>query len=286
MLTSTFCHIAGIGAGTERKLWDAGILSWDSAIKNSPDAISQSRLDTVRKDLSKSHVALEKGDPHYFYDLLPPRQHWRLFPHFRDKVAYLDIETTGLSPQNSHITTIAVYDGKSVSTYVYGQNLDSFVDDIREYDMIVTYNGKSFDVPFIEHFFRTQMPQSHLDLRYILGSLGYRGGLKGCEKQLGFDRGDLEGVDGYFAVLLWYDYENNDNKNALETLLAYNVQDVVTLEALMVVAYNEKLKATPFLDRYCLQPPAAPTVPFHADTVTIERIRGQYGWGGPGSAAL
>jgi uncharacterized protein YprB with RNaseH-like and TPR domain len=41
-----------------------------------------------------------------------------------------------------------------------------------------------------------------IDLRYILKSMGFKGGLKGCEKQLGMDRGDLAGVDGLLAVYL------------------------------------------------------------------------------------
>jgi len=43
--------------------------------------------------------------------------------------------------------------------------------------------------------------------------------LKFCEKALGLDRGDLDGVDGYFAVLLWRDYQKKHNEKALETLL-------------------------------------------------------------------
>jgi len=36
--------------------------------------------------------------------------HWKMIPNFIDRIAYLDIETTGLSPRYSYITTIAVYD--------------------------------------------------------------------------------------------------------------------------------------------------------------------------------
>ena len=60
--------------------------------------------------------------------------------------------------------------------------------DIREYSTVVTYNGKSFDVPFIERFFRIKMHHMHIDLMYVLRSLGYKGGLKSCERQLGLER--------------------------------------------------------------------------------------------------
>jgi uncharacterized protein YprB with RNaseH-like and TPR domain len=102
------------------------------------------------------------------------------------------------------------------------------------------------------------MDHVHIDLRYVLASLGYRGGLKGCERMLGIDRGDLEGIDGYFAVLLWDDFKRKGNQKALDTLLAYNTLDVVNLETLMVAAYNGKLTDTPFLLTHQLSTPSYP----------------------------
>jgi uncharacterized protein YprB with RNaseH-like and TPR domain len=128
-------------------------------------------------------------------------------------------------------------------------------------------------VPFIESYFGITLTHTHIDLRYILASLGYRGGLKGCEKQLGINRKDLHDIDGYFAVLLWHDYKRNRNQKALETLLAYNTQDTVNLEALMVTAYNMKLKATPFFQTHQLPAPPTPGIPFEADRTTIEQIK-------------
>jgi uncharacterized protein YprB with RNaseH-like and TPR domain len=173
----------------------------------------------------------------------------------------------------NEITTIALYDGESIKYYVQGQNLDAFMDDIEQYNVIVTYNGKTFDVPFIEKYFGIRMGHAHIDLRYVLKSLGYSGGLKRCEKALGLDRGDLDGVDGFFAVLLWQEFRQTGNIKALETLLAYNIEDVVNLETLMVLAYNMKLKETPFSRTHVLPPPKIPDIPFKPDRPTIERIR-------------
>jgi uncharacterized protein YprB with RNaseH-like and TPR domain len=50
-------------------------------------------------------------------------------------------------------------------------------------------------------------------------SLGFKGGLKGCERQLGLDRGDLKDIDGFFAVLLWGEYQRTGDQKALDTLL-------------------------------------------------------------------
>jgi uncharacterized protein YprB with RNaseH-like and TPR domain len=61
---------------------------------------------------------------------------------FGEFTAYLDIETTGLDSWGNSITTIALYEGKSIFTYVNGQNLDKFEEDIQRYKVIVSYNGK------------------------------------------------------------------------------------------------------------------------------------------------
>ncbi|MBW1608758.1 MAG: ribonuclease H-like domain-containing protein, partial [Deltaproteobacteria bacterium] len=79
---------------------------------------------------------------------------------------------------------------------------------------------------------------------------------------------------GFFAVLLWQDYQKNRNEKALQTLLAYNIQDVLSLEILMVIAYNLKIADTPFyLNR--LPDPVLPETPFEVDINTVERIRSE-----------
>ena len=196
---------------------------------------------------------------------------WRLFADFRYNIAYVDIETTGL--YDPDITTIALYDGHNIKHYINGQNLDQFADDILAYKLLVTYNGKTFDIPIIENFFRTRLDQAHIDLRYVLKSLGYSGGLKSCERQMGISRGDLDGVDGYFAVLLWKDYIRNKNIKALETLLSYNIEDVVNLEKLMIMAFNRKIKELDHIRIDAMIDPEPPQIPFSPDMATIDRIK-------------
>jgi hypothetical protein len=272
MLRNTFCHIPGIGPKSEYNLWSKGILCWQDLIARSRVESSQERLNFLKRRIDESVAHLEDNNPRYFAESLSSNHHWRLFPEFRDAVAYLDIETTGFATSVNYITTIALYDGTSVRYYVKGQNLEKFVKDVSRFKVLVTYNGRCFDVPFIENYFRIKMHHVQIDLRYVLHSLGYRGGLKGCEKALGLDREELEGVDGYFAVLLWDDFRRNNNKKALETLLAYNVLDAVNLETLMVMAYNLKLKETPFLGTHQLELPPPVKNPFKADRETVCRI--------------
>ncbi|MEX0886096.1 MAG: ribonuclease H-like domain-containing protein [Phycisphaeraceae bacterium] len=274
MIRQTFTHIPGIGAATEAKLWRQGVDDWARADPTRL-RLGPRRLASFERCLAESREHYAEGRIGYFADRLPAGQHWRLLPDFRQRIAYLDIETTGFMAGMDHVTTIAVYDGRRVMHYVHGQNLDQFERDIAGYDLLVTYNGKCFDVPFLEFCLGCRLPQAHLDLRYVLKSLGYGGGLKRCEQALGLTRPGLEGVDGYFAVLLWAEYQRTGSSAALETLLAYNVEDVLTLERLAVLAYNAKLEDTPFAATHRLDAPVVAANPFAADHRLIERIRGQ-----------
>src|SRR4030042_2871525 len=273
MLKNTFLHILALGIKTEQRIWSSRIHSWDDLLRGNLKCFSLKRADTLRRSIEDSKEHLYRGNPNYFGNLLPSNQFWRFFPEFRESTAYLDIETTGLDNWGNEITTIALYDGKFIFTYVQGQNLDDFKKDVKRFKVLVTYNGRCFDVPFIENYFGIKLNQVHIDLRYLLRSLGYTAGLKGCEKKAGINRGDLEGIDGYFAVLLWEDYQRKKNRKVLETLLAYNIQDVVNLEYLMVLSYNLKLKETPFIQSHQLPSPPTPDIAFKTDLPTIERIR-------------
>ena len=270
MLTATFCHIPGIGHATEQNLWKRGLTSWNQLMQN-PDAVTRVSAHDIACFLHDSVLALE-SDPCFFTRHLKTADVWRIFPQFRDSSVYLDIETTGLG-EEAEITTIALYDGSEVSTYVNGQNLDDFIIDIQRFKVIVTYNGISFDIPFIERYFRTKLDHAHIDLRYILARLGCRGGLKGCEKQMGINRGTLDGIDGSFAVILWREYERQNNQAALETLLAYNIEDTVNLERLMVEAYNRNITATPFADELTLPYPVPPQLLFQPDQELVAAIK-------------
>jgi uncharacterized protein len=272
MLKNTFCHIPGISPAAEQCLWSAGIDCWDAALHAKSLALPWRVPRAFSQYLYESLGHLARSNPQHFADLLPANQHWRLFPEFRHTLAYLDIETTGLG-YGSTITTIVLYDGQRIRHYVRGDNLHAFPYDIREYSTVVTYNGKAFDVPFIERCLRIKMPHAHIDLMYVLRSLGYTGGLKGCERQLGLERKELADVDGFFAVLLWQEFTRTKDDRVLETLLAYNATDVVHLEVLMVQAYNLKLHNTPFRTSHQLDAPAVPAIPFSADQATIRRLK-------------
>ncbi|MFW5486890.1 MAG: ribonuclease H-like domain-containing protein [Desulfovibrio sp.] len=274
MLEHTFIHLPGVGEKTESRLWERGFLHWDDVIGQEDPPFSRAKKGLALSALEESRKRLAQRDCDYFAQRLPAGEHWRLFPDFGDKVGYLDIETTGLgNGSGDHITTIALYDGQTVRTYVHGRNLEDFEDDIRECSLLVTFNGKCFDIPFIERQMRIKLPVAHIDLRFVLKALGMKGGLKSCEKQFGLDRDELDGVDGYFAVLLWQEFENTGNENVLETLLAYNAADVIGLEVLLHHALAAKFRDTPFGPDYPVSIPEPVANPHTPDVELVRQMK-------------
>ena len=242
MLQKTFCHVKGISLAFEKTLWDSGIGHWDDFLTKSGQLqeLSQNKKEKITEELLLSQKALAKNDLQYFKNTLPPKEHWRLAG--LGKTAFVDIETTGLSKWADQITVLGIYDGIQADVYVQGKDLPQAKDRLKEFDIIVTFNGKQFDVPFIEHHFTEKYDFIHLDLRYMLKELGYQGGLKVIERQLGIQRDtSIQNVDGFEAVHLWHRYKRG-NLEALNKLVEYNKQDIVSLEKLLEHYLQNKRK--------------------------------------------
>ncbi len=247
MLENTFIHIQGIGPKTERAIWARGIHTWESFLENKGPVISPSRDPFVRSQLKMS---LEnRGNISFFTERLSVAEQWRIYDTFEDKAVFLDIETNGGYEGIDEITVIGLYDGQEVLTFVSGQNLQDFEIAIASFDLIITFNGSCFDMPVIRRRFpNITLPRGHIDLRFFLRKLGYRGGLKTVEKAFGLVRDtEINGMDGYDAIRLWRDYQWGD-QTALDRLIQYNTADIVNLKPLMekgVRMMKEKLLPFP-----------------------------------------
>lgn len=258
MLTYTFCHLPGVGPATEKSWWKQGIASWDDFLSYKPGHMSAKRHLFLSHELEEAFDRLQSGQADYFAARLPKSEMWRLFKSFADNLAYVDIETTGGLNGLDHITSIAAYDRKQVHTFVHGCNLEQTADLLHQRQLLVTYNGACFDLPYLRRELNISLPPAHIDLRFLLAQLGFRGGLKGCERQLGIHREELDGFDGYLAVLLWRDYQIYKDQRYLNTLLRYNCADVIHLDRLMIEAWNRKLAQLPLPVAHLGLPPPAP----------------------------
>jgi len=199
MLRHTFVHLPGVGPHRERALWEQGVLDWESFLAAVEGASHRGRVLESSAPLVRGSIeALSRNDPEFFRPLLPSRETWRLFTEFADRAVFLDIETTGLSGAADVVTVIGALGGGELALFVRGFNLDEFPAFIARFPLIVSYNGSQFDVPFLRaHFPQARLDQVHIDLRFVLASLGYKGGLKAGEQRLGLDRDPaIRGVDG------------------------------------------------------------------------------------------
>jgi len=159
--------------------------------------------------------------------------------------AYLDIETTGLSPSMDAITVVGICrdtpEGPELRQLV-GSDIcrDSVAAALSGVTTLYTYNGIRFDAVFLESQLDYALPSSiiHRDLMHDCWKRQLYGGLKTVEKHLGIAR-EVQGVSGRQAVELWWRYVRRGDDAALETLLAYNREDVLNLKTL-----RERLRVT------------------------------------------
>lgn len=152
--------------------------------------------------------------------------------------AYLDIETTGLSPHHDDITVVGisfggVRDQDVIQLVGKDVNAANLVHALKSATTICTYNGSRFDLRFIHQKLGVDLMADfeHHDLMHDCWASGLYGGLKTVERTLGIRR-NLTDVDGLQAVRLWWAYVRRHDQNALQTLLDYNREDVLNLKHL------------------------------------------------------
>jgi uncharacterized protein YprB with RNaseH-like and TPR domain len=158
--------------------------------------------------------------------------------------AYLDIETTGLAYTYDTLTVIGIYlhndhDDELIQLIGEEATADALIGALEEVDTIFTYNGSRFDLPFINAYLGVDLARHcpHHDLMYDCWRNNLYGGLKSVERQLGIER-RLKAIDGLGAIRLWWKYRNDDDRDALNTLLMYNSEDLKNLRTLRGILAN------------------------------------------------
>ena len=224
---NSFIFIPGVGQKTEKNYWKDGLTHWDH-LKDSGKL-----SDEKKTHLEKAEKNLEVGNSVFFKDKFPNKSLWRIYENFSTQTCFFDIETTGLDQRKNKVTTVSFYrDGES-KTLVRGQDLtrERLEEEFFESKMLVSFNGKRFDAPFLEHNFDLNIETPHIDLMYPAKRIGLQGGLKKIEKDLSIQR-ELEDIDGREAIRLWKKYEKNGDEEALQKLVRYNQYDAENLQDL------------------------------------------------------
>jgi uncharacterized protein len=257
VLRATFLHLSGVGPVTEADLWQAGLRDWQELLgRREALGLSASARVRLEREVLASERALTERDAAWFGRRLPEREHWRLYPEFAKETAFLDIETTGLSPYEGIVTVVGVHGATGTRTFVAGEDLEELPAYLQRFRLLVTFNGSRFDLPFLTVAFpQLIVPPVHIDLRFLLYRLGHAGGLKRIEERLGIgDRTGVEGIHGLDAVRLWQEYRRG-NRSALDRLVRYNRADTVNLEPLLARAVRD------LQDRLLPSPPVAARAP-------------------------
>ncbi len=242
MLQSTFILLKGIGESTERRLWNSGIVRWEHFRQASAlPGVSATRKRFYDEHLRVAQDHFHRRNARYFSGCLKARDQWRLYSTFKSHAVYLDIETTGGSPEDSEVTVVGLYGGGTMTSLVRHESLTAarLEQELSRYALIVTFFGSVFDLPFLRAKFPSlRLDHPHIDLCFAARRLGLRGGLKQVEQTVGIDRPeDLVGMDGWEAVHLWQAWRRG-NDAALDRLLRYNAADVRNLEPLAEHIYT------------------------------------------------
>jgi len=242
MLEHTFLHLPGVGGGTEFSLWKRGVTTWREFLsEHHLPRMSDERKARMDALILEASGRLKESDSRYFRSRLPENQMWRLLEDFKARTIYLDIETTGISLR-APVTVVGIHAGKKTHTLIRGRNLTgrSLEGMLSAADLLVTFNGKGFDMPVLRAQFPGWIPDlPHVDLRYVLARIGHHGGLKAIERELDIERDHrVEYMTGEDAVYLWRLWEKKRSENALELLVEYNSEDCRNLRTLADYAYR------------------------------------------------
>ena len=243
MLTSSFVLLKGIGQSSERRLWQECILDWASFLRSPAlRGISPTRKEWYDRELAIAQARLEEGDAYFFGTCLKSREHWRLFETFHHRTLYLDIETTGMSAREGHVTVVGLYRNGHMTSLVRGETLteDRLQAELEKTDLFITFFGSGFDIPYLQAAFpRLNFRKPHFDLCFAARRLGLQGGLKHIEREVQIAREtDVIGLDGWEAVRLWHQWCAGDEA-ARDLLLRYNEADTKNLEPLAAILYDQ-----------------------------------------------
>jgi len=229
MLRATFQRlIRGIDSRREAALWRQGVLSWDDFESRQPVQGSLFPVHpSATSPLAIPRAALDEGNIAFFASALKRREHFRIPLQVPERTIFLDIETTGLSRHYDIVTLVGwCYRGR-YGAHVRGQDEAELRAALQDAQVIVTFNGSLFDLPFLRiGFSDIPIPPVHIDLRFLAKRVGLSGGQKAIEEDLGFARtGAARDVRGEAAPILWHRYRRGD-LDALRLLIEYNYFDI------------------------------------------------------------
>ena len=168
---------------------------------------------------------------------------------------FMDIETKGLSNVPIILIGVAEIKGNDIVASQYflrdyteeANIIDAYLSHLDEDSVHVTFNGKTFDVPFIKNRcmynrIDADLDLAHLDLMYFAKNL-WSDELPNCQLQtierelFGIEReGDVPGqyIPGYYDT-----YLDEDNIGPVVPIIEHNAQDIISLASFLEKMYRD-----------------------------------------------
>lgn len=170
-------------------------------------------------------------------------------------IVFLDIETTGLSRTPLFLIGLLYFDGDNIIidqlfARDYSEEssvLNYFSEFVPRFNALVTFNGKSFDVPFIRDrmiYHRKFLKWTHTHIDILLHSRRkWRGKTPDCKLQtLEYHicgRRRENDIPGAIVPEIYHDFVRNGNTEYLSGILLHNALDLLTLLELTIVILFE-----------------------------------------------
>lgn len=172
----------------------------------------------------------------------------------KDKILFIDIETTGLSKEKTTLYLIGCgyYTENDFKTILYFADnpaeeldvLNAYIDFSKSFTHLIHFNGTKFDIPYLQFKARKyglNDPFSHINqidvyqlakpLRYLLFPQSMR--QKCIEDFLKITRNDM--YNGGELIEVYHSYVNNPNDSDLDLLLTHNREDVLGMHYILPI---------------------------------------------------
>ena len=159
-----------------------------------------------------------------------------------------DIETTGLSPKYCKVILIGIMynlNNKTIIKQFFAENEDDenkllleFINEIKNFENHITFNGLTFDIPFLNSRFDKHninynlSKDKDIDILKLIKPFKEKLSLPDCklktlEKYLGIYREDT--ISGKESVELYNEYISSKCNNLKDRILLHNYEDIYYL---------------------------------------------------------
>jgi len=172
------------------------------------------------------------------------------------RVLYIDIETTGLSAQPLFLIGVMSYTGSDFEQRLllardYAEEravIALFGELLHEQEAIVTYNGRSFDVPYIAergtvHGIDLSFSGHHADL-LLEARRRYRGRLPNCKLQTLerclLNRARFGDIPGDQIPRVYHDFVRTGDARFIGDILNHNALDLAAMAEILLHMTNEE----------------------------------------------